>query len=176
MTGMSRRIGSVSMMLVAWLQAGALAAAVTLSPSVEYQRIDGFGGFGGMIAEYADGAQGSDVWVNLIANDLGLTIHRYFLNPNDLEPSNDNTNPLVTDLARFNLAGRLGGQMPLLAKLKAAGVNKFFFSLLSPPYWMKQGPFNATCYSGGDCSCCGGAAARFRQRCTMSSRSSAPHT
>jgi len=138
------------------LVSSAPSATVSVNPAVSYQTIDGFGGFGGVVAEYASEAQYTDAWVRLIADTLGLTIHRYFLNPNDLEPTNDNTSPFTTNLSAFNLGGRLGGQLPLLSRLKAAGVEKFFFSILSPPYWMKQGPFNEWCYGGGDCSCCGG--------------------
>lgn len=132
------------------------AATITVDPQTRHQTIDGFGGFGGVVAEYASEAQYTDAWVDLVVRDLGLSIHRYFLNPVDLEPTNDNTNPLVTDLTKYNTAGRLGGQIPLLSRLKNAGVDKFFFSILSPPYWMKQGPYNEWCYGGGDCSCCGG--------------------
>jgi O-glycosyl hydrolase len=133
------------------------AANVTIDPATSYQTIDGFGGFGGMIAEYDNGAQATDAWVDLMVNDLGLTIHRTFLNPNDLEPVNDNADPFSTNLSAFNVAGgRMGTIIPLISKLHTAGVANFFFTILSPPYWQKQAPFNATCYSGGDCSCCGG--------------------
>lgn len=132
------------------------AATVMVDPSTTYQTVDGFGGFGGYVSEWGHKPQTTAGWADLIANDLGLSIHRYFLNPNDLEPVNDNNDPHDLDLSKFNVDGAIKYQVPLLKELKERGVKKFFFSILTPPHWMKQGPYYAGCYGGGTCDCCGG--------------------
>lgn len=116
----------------------ASAATVTIDETTEYQTIDGFGGFGGYRAEYSGLPQHSRSWAEILVNDLGLSIHRYFLNVDDIEDVNDNADPFSLDLTKFNTSGTFGTQIGLIQDLHELDPNiKFFFSVLSPPKWMK---------------------------------------
>jgi O-glycosyl hydrolase len=114
----------------------ATAATVTIDATQRYQAIDGFGGYGGIDAEWMGTPLYTDAWSQLIGQDLGLTIQRDFLADADIEPANDNSDSNSTDLTKYYTGGRYS--LPMIGSLAAAGVPTFFFSHLSPPAWMKD--------------------------------------
>lgn len=112
--------------------------------SKKYQVMEGFGGFGAKDVYWTDGPFSSPDFINDVVNDLGLTIIRDEL-PTSFEIVNDNNDPLITDLTKYNLDSRIEGHHQPLGKrlqywrdLKAAGVNKFIASVWSPAPWMKH--------------------------------------
>ncbi len=117
--------------------------AVTLDVAKTYQTIDGFGGFGAQNVYWSNGPFTSPRFVNDVVTDLGCTIIRDEL-PTSFEIENDNADPMVTDLARYNLDRRIPGhhapfaeRMPHLKAMRQAGVEKFIVSVWSPAPWMK---------------------------------------
>jgi O-glycosyl hydrolase len=120
------------------------SGTVSLDFSKTYQTIEGFGGFGSQDVYWGQGPYTSPEFVQAIVNDLGLTISRDEI-PSSLEPTNENADPNVTDLAKFNLDQQLqdhhvpfGKRVPHLKALREAGVQKFVASVWSPPVWMKH--------------------------------------
>lgn len=118
--------------------------AVSIDLSKKFQVIEGFGGFGALKEYWAQGPFTSDDFVNTLINDLGLTILRDNLTTS-FEPVNDNSDPLVTDLSKFNLTERindldepLSDHLDHLRKMKAAGLQKLIVSVWSPAIWMKH--------------------------------------
>ncbi|WP_128544036.1 hypothetical protein [Larkinella soli] len=116
---------------------------VTVDLSKKNQTIEGFGGFGAQDVYWSNGPLTSEAFVDAVVNDLGLTILRDEI-PTSFEPENDNTDPNVTDLSKYNLTRDLpnhhahfGRRIPHLKAMKAAGVEKFIISVWSPPEWMK---------------------------------------
>ncbi len=116
---------------------------VRCDPEKSYQTIEGFGGFGAQDVYWSNGPFTSAEFINSLVNDLGVTIIRDEL-PTSFEINNDNNDPFVTDLAKFNLDIKISGHHePLKARLqywrdlKAAGVKTFIASVWSPPPWMK---------------------------------------
>ena len=116
---------------------------VTLNVAKTYQTIAGFGGFGAQNVYWSNGPFTTDRFVNDIVTDLGCTIIRDEI-PTSFEIENDNADPTVTDLTKFNLNTRhsghhvpLGDRVPHLKALRAAGVQLFIASVWSPAPWMK---------------------------------------
>ncbi|WP_157579074.1 hypothetical protein [Spirosoma montaniterrae] len=116
---------------------------VTLDATMTYQTIVGFGGFGAQNVYWSNGPFTSDRFVNDIVTDLGCTIIRDEV-PTSFEIDNDNADPAVTDLTRFNLTRRIAGhhvpfgdRVPHLKALREAGVQTFIASVWSPAPWMK---------------------------------------
>lgn len=119
------------------------ATAVTLDVSKTYQTIEGFGGFGAQNVYWSDGPFTSPRFVNDVVTDLGCTIIRDEL-PTSFEIENDNADPMVTELTRYNLNRRVPGhhvpfgeRVPHLRALQQAGIQKFIVSVWSPAPWMK---------------------------------------
>ncbi len=112
--------------------------------SVTYQEMAGFGGFGAQDYPWTDGPFTSERFINDLINDLGVTIIRDEV-PTNFEIENDNDDPLVIDLANFNISeDHEGHHRPLGARLqffrgaKAANPDiRFVASVWSPPPWMK---------------------------------------
>lgn len=103
----------------------------------------GFGGFGAQNVYWSDGPFTSERFVNDVVTDLGCTIIRDEL-PTSLEIENDNADPSLTDLSRYNLSRRVAGhhvpfaeRVPHLKALRQAGINTFIASVWSPAPWMK---------------------------------------
>lgn len=116
---------------------------VSIDFTKKFQTMEGFGGFGAMKEYWAQGPFESDAFVNTMINDLGLTILRDNLTTS-FEPVNDNADPFVTDLSKFNInATIVGADEPLsehlnyLLKMKQAGLQKLIVSVWSPAVWMK---------------------------------------
>ena len=120
-----------------------VSVEVTLDATKTHQTIAGFGGFGAQNVYWSNGPFTSDRFVNDIVTDLGCTIIRDEV-PTSFEIENDNADPNVTDLSRYNLNTRHGGhhvpfgdRVPHLKALRVAGVQMFIASLWSPASWMK---------------------------------------
>ncbi|HEX8546297.1 MAG TPA: T9SS type A sorting domain-containing protein [Cytophagaceae bacterium] len=142
---------------------------IVIDKKIKYQTIEGFGGFGAREVPWNDGGPlYTDQYIDKVINDLGLTISRTQV-PTTFEMQNDNNDPFVTDLSKYNVdkspdevfgAGNgackgehrpLNSQTPWMSamndKAKAAGEPiKFIASIWSPPYWMKY----VRCYFGAD--------------------------
>jgi glucuronoarabinoxylan endo-1,4-beta-xylanase len=116
------------------------AATVTINPATVYQTIDGFGAYGAMQVYWTDGPFYNDQFLDLVVNDLGMTINRNEMYP-DIEPSNDNDNPLT--YGSFNTNSEFhrkqrGWVNALQAKADESGEPmKFIVTYWSPPFWMK---------------------------------------
>lgn len=111
--------------------------------SKKYQSMMGFGGFGAKDVYWSSGPFTSSEFINTVVNDLGISIIRDEL-PTSFEINNDNGDPFVTDLPKFNLNTRISGHHAPLGErlqywrdLKAAGIKTFIASVWSPPPWMK---------------------------------------
>lgn len=116
---------------------------VTIDDSKTFQTIEGFGGFGAQDVYWSGGPFTSPRFVNDLVNDLGVTIIREDV-PTSFEIENDNNDPLITDLSKYNLYKNIDGhhatfgqRIPHLKALYAAGVTKFVASVWSPAPWMK---------------------------------------
>jgi O-glycosyl hydrolase len=116
---------------------------ITIDPSQKFQTMEGFGGFGAKDVYWSNGPFTSQQFVNDLINDLGLTILRDNI-PTNFEITNDNNDPAVTDLTKFNLNnntaghdGKLADHLQYLKDMKAAGLQKLIVSIWSPAPWMK---------------------------------------
>lgn len=117
---------------------------VTIDESITYQRMQGFGGFGAQKVWWAEEPFYSDEFVDLLINDLGLTILRDNL-PIAFEPENDNDDYLSIDWSGYNYSeqypgvdSHLGQHLPYLKAMHEAGLEKLIVSIWSPPVWMKH--------------------------------------
>lgn len=118
-------------------------ALVTVDPSTKFQKIEGFGGFGGQTEYWRTGPFTSDRFVTDLVEDLGISIIRDDV-PTNFEIVNDNDDPNDTDLSKYNVSEQTAGhhqpfaaRVPHLKALKEAGVDKFIVSVWSPAPWMK---------------------------------------
>jgi glucuronoarabinoxylan endo-1,4-beta-xylanase len=116
---------------------------VAIDLSKKFQTMQGFGGFGAMKEYWAQPPFTSDDFVNTLVNDLGVTILRDNLTTS-FEPVNDNNDPFVTDLTKFNINTRinnldepLSDHLDHLRKMQAAGLQKLIVTVWSPAVWMK---------------------------------------
>lgn len=109
---------------------------VTIDASHKFQTMEGFGGFGAKDVYWSSGPFTSADFVNTLINDLGLTILRDNV-PTDFEAVNDNNDPFVTDLNKFDLNTSIKDHLQYLKDLKAAGLKKLIVSIWSAPAWMK---------------------------------------
>ncbi|HEV8084027.1 MAG TPA: PKD domain-containing protein, partial [Chitinophagaceae bacterium] len=125
---------------------------VSIDLTKKFQTMEGFGGFGALKEYWAQGPFVTDAFVNTLINDLGLTILRDNLTTS-FEPANDNADPFVTDLSKFNINSSISGadeplseHLDYLIKMKAAGLQKLIVSVWSPAIWMKYNnkPGNGT--------------------------------
>lgn len=118
--------------------------SVSIDPTKKFQTMEGFGGFGAMKEYWASAPFTSDDFVNTLMNDLGLTILRDNI-PSAFESTNDNNDPFITDLSKFNITTKPPGHdetvndhLDHLRKMKAAGLQKLIVSVWSPSTWMKH--------------------------------------
>jgi O-glycosyl hydrolase len=125
---------------------------ITADISKKFQVMEGFGGFGAQMEYWGGGPFTSSQFVNTLINDLGLTILRDNISTN-FEQVNDNSDPMVTDLAAYNLHnttqghdGKADDHFQYLKDMKAAGLQKLIVSIWSPAVWMKYNnkPGNGT--------------------------------
>ena len=102
-------------------------ATLKLDPTVEFQTIDGFGGFGGKSVNWSPPIW-DDNFGNLMINDWGLTISRQEYYPGDGKYDCDND--MIMDFNRRLKAGADAAGEPL----------KFLCTFWSPPgYWKNNG-------------------------------------
>ncbi|MCY7327881.1 MAG: PKD domain-containing protein [Saprospiraceae bacterium] len=113
------------------------------NPAVRFQTMEGFGGFGAQTVYWEPGPYTSASFINDIVTDLGCSIIRDEL-CTSFEIQNDNADPMVTDLSKFNLNtpvpghhAPLGQRLPHFKALHQAGVDKFIITVWSAPPWMK---------------------------------------
>ncbi len=111
---------------------------------LSFQTMLGFGGFGAQGVWWKPGPYHSPEFVELLINDLGLTILRDNL-PLSFEPRNDNDDPYDTDLGQFNLTEPVEGADSVVAihfeylkAMREAGLETLIISVWSPPQWMKH--------------------------------------
>jgi len=117
---------------------------LTIDKGITYQTIDGFGGFGSQKPWWGSAPFYDADFIDQLINDLGVSILRDNI-PWSFEPENDNDDPLVTDLSKFNITqdvdgadSHLGQHLPYLKAMADAGVDKIIASVWSPPLWMKH--------------------------------------
>ena len=157
----ARRLNNILLLLL--LMSSSLLAQVTVSvdKTKQYQKIEGFGAFGGMTDPWNSPPWYNSTFIDRVVNDMGLTIVRTEV-PNQFEMVNDNNDPFNLNLSGFNLTqqasdGCKGSHQPLqpwLDYLKAIKTEadakgeplKVIASIWSPPYWMKY----VKCIFGGD--------------------------
>ena len=113
-----------------------IVTEVQVDASQKFQTMEGFGGFGAKDVYWSSGPFTSPDFVNGLINDLGLTILRDNV-PTDFESVNDNSDPFVTDLSKFDLNTSIKDHFQYLKDMKAAGLNKLIVSIWSAPAWMK---------------------------------------
>lgn len=118
-------------------------AMVTVNASVAHQSIEGFGGFGAEDNWWMGEPFYTQEFVDKLINDLGITILRDNI-PQNFEPENDNDDPYVTDLTKFNITedspgsdSHLGQHLPYLRAMADAGLDKLIATVWTPPLWMK---------------------------------------
>ncbi len=132
---------------------------IKINKSIQYQQIDGFGA---LVTDHNSTEPMRDNLAELLVNDLGLSIFRNYLDP-QFEPTNDNNDPNVLDLSKFNLQNKINIAcdgtkfMPveltkntfrkLQSLVKKNGDSAILItSVASPPKWMKY----TNCAYGSD--------------------------
>ncbi|MBB6731369.1 sugar-binding protein [Cohnella zeiphila] len=119
------------------------SAIVTVDKSMQYQRIEGFGGFGGNKPGWEAGPYYNDDFLNLLVDDLGLTIVRDEVVSNFEQEKGDwnidGSLPATSCQSQTSpLSVRIDYLKALKQKADAAGQPlKIIASVWSPPYWMK---------------------------------------
>ncbi|MEO6526764.1 MAG: hypothetical protein ABIP93_09090 [Gemmatimonadaceae bacterium] len=131
------------------------ASVITIDASARYQTMQGFGTSLRLFddphvtetfnqattrAAIIPSASDQSVILDALYVDLGLTRVRFF--PGDLgliEPTNDNLDPLVADLSKFDFSWKRGdGQIEYMPGLLRRGVTTYFTSTLSLEKWMTE--------------------------------------
>lgn len=131
------------------------AATVTLDPAKTYQTMAGFGSsqrlfkdphiIGGADSDQ-DSTNGlnitlaqSDSILKMLYTDLGLTRMRIGLYPAKIEPVNDNNDPNVTDLSKFNFAWKMNdGFFDYVNRAKTRGLKTWWHSPANLESWMNE--------------------------------------
>ncbi len=129
-----------------------LPGVINIDKNIQYQRIDGFGAFGGKDAAWSSNPLYDDNFNNLVVNDLGSNIVRIEVS-NTLEMINDNASAEITDTTKFSITANntnscdgSGGPMSkwidyIKAIKQKADDNaeplKVIASFWTPPIWMK---------------------------------------
>ena len=110
---------------------------LTINPSVEYQEIFGFGGFGPKKVWWDSSPFHDKEYVDQMVDNLGCTIIRTEILW-DGEPSNDNDDPEVFNWSGFNFGPGTdnGKQFSFLKDIAARDVH-IIATVWSPPAWMK---------------------------------------
>lgn len=147
--------------LIALIFIQANGQSVTVDPTIEYQTITGFGGFGPKKVWWDQGPWFDQEYLHQTIDNLGATIFRtqiYW----DAEPENDNQDAHQIDWSKFDFGPESdnGKQFPFIRALGERGV-KLIATVWTPPIWMKlyddpnrrPDPLPAWC---GDCMQVGG--------------------
>jgi O-glycosyl hydrolase len=129
-------------MLVAGFAAATVAqVTVSIRPDSNYQTIEGFGAHGSLNVWWSGGPFYNTTFLNLVVDDLGLTMNRNEFYP-DWETPNDNGDP--NTFGTFNRSGifvtkQKGWITALRDKAAQSGEPiRFIATYWSPPAWMKQ--------------------------------------
>lgn len=116
---------------------------LTANTNQTFQTMKGFGGFGSQREGWSGGPFTSEAFVNTMMDDLGISILRMNV-PTNLEMENDNDDPFVTDLSKYNINNntpghdeKLADHIPYLIAMKEKGLKTLIASIWSPPVWMK---------------------------------------
>jgi O-glycosyl hydrolase len=131
------------------------AAVIRVDPSTRYQTMQGFGTSVRLFddphvtetfdqttkrASAVPSESAQNQILDALYGDLGLTRVRFF--PGDLglvEPVNDNADPLVADLSKFDFAWKKSdGQIDMVPGLIRRGVTTYYGSTLSLEKWMTE--------------------------------------
>ena len=117
------------------------AQKITIDLNIEYQTIDGFGGFGPKKVWWDSPPFYDEEYLDMILDDLGCTIVRTQLYW-DFEEANDNDDPNLINWNGFNFGPNSdnGKQFPFIMALRDRGLDKFIASVWTPPVWMKLDP------------------------------------
>ncbi|MFN8254407.1 MAG: hypothetical protein U0W24_01880 [Bacteroidales bacterium] len=110
---------------------------VTINLNTEYQTIEGFGGFGAKKVWWDAAPYYDQEYIRQVIDSLGCTFIRtqiYW----DSEPENDNDDPLVADISKFNFGENSdnGKQFQFIHDLGLKNV-KLLATVWTPPIWMK---------------------------------------
>jgi phage protein U len=100
------------------------SATVTIDPSQTYQEIEGLG------VHWLNAGD-----VEMFVNDLGGSVLRYWQVSNILEPVNDNDDPYVLNRDALEYSAL---DVDLINRLTDAGMERFIFTIFTPPAWMKR--------------------------------------
>lgn len=128
------------------------AATITIDPTSRFQTIQGFGASLALfddphLTETFDPATGRAAVIppatdqakilDLLYRDLGLT--RVRVNPDGIEDTNDNADPNVADLSKFDFAWRRSdGFIAAIQQVVPRGVTTFFASPITIEPWMSE--------------------------------------
>ena len=124
---------------------------VTTDFAKKYQTMDGFGSFSSINNNWSTTFNAG--FVDKLVNDLGANISRQALS-HDFENTNDNSDPNVSDLTKFN-DNSMKDEFDYWKAIKAANANtKFIISVWTPPVWMKEN--GHACEYGDPIYTCGG--------------------
>jgi O-glycosyl hydrolase len=130
----------------------AKTVTISVDTMTQFQTIEGFGGFGAQKVWWAGPPFFNDDFINLLINDLGVTILRDDI-PANFEIENDNDDPYQIDWSKFNTSintpdadSHLGIHFSYLKAMHKAGLKHLIASIWSPPVWMKHNnhPGNGT--------------------------------
>lgn len=143
------------------------AATVTIDGSVEYQVMEGIGGYGSIYPSHQKSANPvyTSQFVDLLINDMGASMIRVQVPP-AFEVTNDNGDPNNLDLSKFNLTETSGDnckyrirsisqEVPYWKALQQAAQEngediRIIATMWSPPWWMKV----SNCVYGEDRATC----------------------
>ena len=128
------------------------AAVITVDPATRFQTMQGFGASERLFddplttnttdpvtkrATATPPASAQSQILDALYVELGLTRVRVFPGDGSTEPVNDNADPLVADLAKFDFSWKRGdGQIDLMPELLRRGVTSYSGSTLALEPWM----------------------------------------
>lgn len=118
-----------------------------------YQTMEGFGGFGPKKVWWSSPPFYDQAYIDLIIDDLGVSILRTQLYW-DFEESNDNNDPKLINWDGFNFDANSnnGKQFPFIRDLADAGLDKLIATVWTPPVWMKLDVDNSLAgFCNGQC-------------------------
>jgi len=138
------KIASLLMLIIVSSCSKSSKPEIVIDPSITFQKIDGFGGFGAQKPWWQDPPFYDEKFIKLVIQDLGITILRDSIPPS-FEGINDNDDPYSFDystnpLDSLHTAGGHTGvneHLSYLKSMNAHGLNTLILSVWSPPIWMK---------------------------------------
>lgn len=127
----------VSLLIICCIASIVQSQTISVDFQKQHQTIEGFGGFGPKKVWWNSGPWHDADYLTQTMDSMGTTIFRtqiYW----DLENTNDNNDPAVTDLTKFNYGANSnnGKQFPFISDVAAKG-GKIIATVWTPPTWMK---------------------------------------